>query len=100
MVLEHSLWVIVGLVAAVVLIIVSTNLRVDIAEREITASNQEQLIQAVQDCWRREPVQDCYIVDINTSIEEPIAGVPVDWRATEGKVKISREATQVVVAPF
>ena len=100
MALEHSSWVIVGLVTAIVLVVISTNLTVDISKQEITASNEDEVIQAVRDCWRREPVQDCYIVEINTNLSNPIAGVPVDWRATSGKVKISREATQVVVAPF
>jgi hypothetical protein len=100
MVIENSVWVMAALIIAVVLLVISTNMSVQISKGELTAQTQEEVIQAVRDCWRREPVQDCYIVEINTSISDPIAGVPVEWQATSGKVKISREATKVVVAPF
>ena len=100
MAVETISWVVVGLVVAVVLIAISTNMAVDIGKQEFSVETEEQLIQALRDCWRREPVQDCYIVEIKTTISEPAAGVPVEWRATSGKVKISREADRVVVSQF
>lgn len=98
--IENITWILVGLVFAVVLIAISTNMAVIIEDRELTAMSEQELVQAVRDCWRRDPVQDCYVVEIQTNISNPVAGVPVDWKATSGKVKISREANTVVVAPF
>ena len=98
--IEQAVWVAASLVVAFTLVLVASSMTIRIEDRDRTADTPEQVIQAVRECWRKEPVQDCFIVTITGNVTNTSAGVPVDWRATSGKVRISREQTKVVVAPF
>lgn len=98
--IEQAAWVGAALVIALLLVVVASNMTIRIEDRDRTAHTQEEVIAAVRECWRKEPVQDCSILTIEGAVTNTSAGVPVEWRATSGTVRISREQTTVVVAPF
>jgi hypothetical protein len=93
-------WVAAALVIAFTLVLMASSMTIKIESRERTVDTSDQLIQAVRECWRKEPVQDCFIINIIGNVTNTSAGVPVDWQATSGRVRISREQTKVIVAPF
>ena len=98
--MDQAIWVGAALVIALTLILMASNMTITIGSRSRTAQSDEQLIADIRECWRKEPVQDCFIVTIEGNATNVSAGVPVEWRATSGRVKVSREKTTIIVAPF
>lgn len=101
MAVEQAVMVLVGLIIAFSLVVMGRNFVISVqTSRNTTASTEAQLRQIILDCWGKPPVQDCTVVDLNASIEPFDMGIPVEWEASSGTVKISRERDKVVVSPF
>lgn len=101
MAVEQAVMVLVGLIIAFSLIAMGRNFVVSIqTSRNESASTEAQLRQIILDCWGKAPIQDCTVVELNTTIKPFDMGIPVEWKASSGTVKISRERDKVVVNPF
>ncbi len=99
---DQAIMVGVGLIIALSLIALGNKFTVSLSTRDKSATTQEQFGLMLRECWRKEPVQDCFVVDLNTTIPRFDPGVPVEWPADEvnGSVKVSREKSFVRVRIF
>ena len=98
--IDYAIMALVGLIIATSLIMISRNFSISISGRDQTASDKAQLESLIRECWRKDPVQDCFIIKLNSTISPFDPGIPVEWRAVNGTVKVSRERDKVVVNPF
>ena len=99
--IDQAVMVLVGLIIAFSLVAMGRNFVISIqTSRNESANTEAQLRQIIMDCWGKAPIQDCSVVELNMTVEPFDPGIPVEWRASSGTVKISRERDKIVVAPF